>query len=225
MSYQAAVGALDLARAFLNTVVTGAGRWALDVAREALHAAQQVADGVLSGTHFITRQTALAALELARRVADAVLTGTEAVALNTAEEFLKGMNVAAEEVLSGFHFLAWESSKAGLKIAEKTLKGVEAATTATLDGISTALQSVGRALQQVRTAGFLQLNSLGFRILARTSRAGVTASYDFSIAGRRIAGQMSVQLNNPRDMILGLIQGEAIKAIKASFGAMAPYLP
>jgi hypothetical protein len=224
-AYQAANGALNVARGVLNDVVNGAVRWTLEAARNSLWAAQRTADGVLSGTQAVTRQAALGVLLAARRVADAVLRGTEAAALTAAQGVLAAANQAAQGVLTGTHFVALQAANAGLTAASGVLVAAERTASGTLDALNAALNEIGGALQSIKTANFLQLNSMGFAIRARLSGGAVGANYDFAVSGTRFVGSLSLQLSNPRDMIISLIQGECSKAIKATFKNLAPYLP
>jgi hypothetical protein len=224
-AYQAANAALNVARAVLNDVVNGAARWALDAARNSLWAAQRAADAVMWGTQAVTRQTALGVLNTARQVADAVLRGSEVAALNAAQAILTAANQAAQAVLTGTHFVALESANAGLTAANAITVAAERTASGTLDALNAALNEIGGALQSIKTANFLVLNSLGFAIRAKLTGGAVGASYDFAVSGTRFAGSLSLQMTNPRDMIVNLIQVECTKAIKATFTKLAPFLP
>jgi hypothetical protein len=215
---------LDGARGFVNSVMNGAEKVAMDAAAATLSRAQQAVNGVLSGTQAATRKTALGTLTAAQAVADGVLKGTEFVSLNTARGVLIAAQKVASGVLTGTEFVAWQSAVAGLDFAKDKVKAASAVATATLDTLTAALNAVGDATKQIRTAGFLQLNALGLRLKTSKTSVAVGVSYELSVASQPIKGAADLDVNNPLDAIVNFMKGPAITQLQKQYPALAPFL-
>lgn len=225
MAYQTATGVLAAARGFLNNIANSAVRWVLDRARDTLWAAERTAQGVLSGTHWLTRETALGVLHAAEKVAQGVLRGTEFIALEGAQAILAAANKVAEGVLIGAEAAAIETAQAGLVVAEATLHASEEVATSSLTALSEALDAVGGALASVKTENFIQVYSFGYAVKLKTSEVAFGVKCHFKIAGRTVDGVFALDLTDPVGSVMKLVVGEATKALKDSFKAIAPFLP
>eukprot|EP00775_Hariotina_reticulata_P007737 gene7737-7936_t len=224
-AYQTATGVLDVARKALNDVASGAVKATLDAAQQTLKTAQRAADDVLTGVQFASRQAAQTVLNTCQKAADDILRTAQAATLESAKAILKAADDVSKGVLTGAHFVALQASNAGLDVANGALKAAEASASATLGALNDALQAVGGALQSVKTADFLQLNTCSLAVRATKSRGvALGFGYDFTVANNRYFGQLFLSVDDPWTAILNALKAEIMKPLKSAFPAIAPYV-
>jgi hypothetical protein len=94
-----------------------------------------------------------------------------------------------------------------------------------VSALNKALNTLDRALANVRAAGVLQLNSLGLALTAKTTQFAISMSYDVVVADSRLAGSLAVQTaNSPKDVVANFLRDRLIGVATTNFPAIAPYL-
>lgn len=225
LAYQLANAGLEAARGFLNKVANGIVYWTLSEARNTLNVAQTTADQVLQGTLAIARETTFGTLEAARKAANDILTGSEKATLDLAQATLTSTRQTAQDILTGTHYLALTAAQGTLAAAQDTVKAAEVVATGTLNAVQTSLNEVGGALTKVKTAGFIQFNSLTLALTARTDRFAAGVSYDLTIGGKSFKGSLVLDVSNPMELLLNLIKNAVLGVVRTETPAIAPMIP
>ncbi len=114
--------------------------------------------------------------------------------MEAAKGALNLANQAAQAVLSGSQWVAVNTANTALTAAQGVVNVAQQAASGTLDALNSALQTVGSALSRVKTSGFLQINSLGLTITARTNQQGFAFRYDLTVGGAAFRGEFAVNV-------------------------------